>query len=335
MSYFLQDLKKRVRFLVSFILFLFSTAVMAINPKVGVWWSPTESGRGFVFDGSGTVLAMQAYTYDRAGQPLWYLAVGQLTNNGVNWSGTLEKYVGGQCFGCAFQPNQSIGNDGVISVQFTSDTTGIMTMPNGMKSNIQSYFPAGTYPIGAAPLTGVAALYGTVTLNYKFTSFTTIFTDSFKFSASSLSSDGKTLVSTVIGSSKRVAGCSVAPASTSYGYMCMIMDTSDSAMDLFLFNLDSNKGISGRYEYCTSSTSLSSCSQSILTSPDGVVSGNIVSSAARAALVPNDGIEIDYSELKASMSENQQNSPDGAIARGVADPAAASELTEAFNSLLK
>lgn len=137
-----------------------SSSAMAVNPKVGVWWSPTEPGRGFVFDGSGSTLAMQAYTYDSTGQAQWYLAVGQLTNNGANWSGTLQKYKDGQCFGCAYKPSQENGTDGVITIRFTSDTAGVLTMPNGLQSNIEAFFPVGTFPSGTSPTTSnLAATY--------------------------------------------------------------------------------------------------------------------------------------------------------------------------------
>lgn len=119
---------------------------MAISPKVGAWWNPNESGRGFVFDGSGTTLAMQAYTYDASGAPQWYLAVGTLSNNGTTWVANLEKYSGGQCLGCVYKPAQSVGSDGQVSVIFTSDTTGVLTMPNGVSTPIQSFFPAGAMP---------------------------------------------------------------------------------------------------------------------------------------------------------------------------------------------
>lgn len=148
------QLKKKASFWLSGVIFLLLAAVsssaLAINPKVGVWWSPSEPGRGFVFDGSGATLAMQAYTYDAAGQAQWYLVVGELTNQGANWSGTLQKYKGGQCLGCAYRQSQDNGNDGVITIVFTSDTAGVLTMPNGTRSNIEAFFPLGTYPTGAS-----------------------------------------------------------------------------------------------------------------------------------------------------------------------------------------
>ncbi|WP_156949871.1 hypothetical protein [Simplicispira psychrophila] len=123
---------------------LFCTSAMAINPKAGTWWNPQESGSGYSFDGSGTTLAMLAYVYDKSGQATWSLATGELTNNGANWSANLENYIGGPCMGCAFRPNQATGSTGIVSVVFTSDTTGIMTMPNGSKTAIQAFFAAGS-----------------------------------------------------------------------------------------------------------------------------------------------------------------------------------------------
>lgn len=289
----------KIRFYICIALFIFSNSANAINPKVGVWWSPSESGIGFVFDGSGQTLAMQAYTYDSSGKPMWYLVVGQLTNNGVNWSGTLQKYISGQCFGCTYKPNQTNGNDGVISVQFTSDTTGILTMPNGMKSNIQSYFPIGTYPIGPISASGLAALYGTVSLNYKFNIDATIFSDSFKFSSSNLNASGTALVNYVIADSTRGASCVAAPSGTNYMYLCVISAGTGTAVDLFMINVNASKQISGLYQYCSSSTTTSACAAKLLSSPSGVVTGSV--------LTLSSGLEIFQSQNVAQNNKNQKD----------------------------
>ena len=321
--------------IISMIFFLVSNSAMAINPKVGAWWSPAESGRGYVLDGTGQTLAMQAYTYDSSGQPMWYLAVGQLKNNGANWSGTLEKYVGGQCFGCTYQQNQVNGNDGVISIQFTSDTTGIMTMPNGMKSNIQSYFPVGASPVGAIAPSGLAALFGTVNLSYKFNSSSTIYSDSFKFSSANLNSDGTNITNMLLGSTTKAASCTLAPSSTSYGYSCVIVSgSSASAADMFLFNMNSSKAISGLYYYCLSISNLSTCVSGMLTSPHGVVSGNVLALSSGLEIFSNGNLIPDNNELKKAALQEQNNSTIAPNSKTPIDMNVVVDVVESFEKLL-
>lgn len=273
--------------LVCFVLIFASTSAMAINPKVGIWWNPQESGRGYILDGSGTTLAMQAYTYESTGQPLWYLAVGQLTNGGANWSATLEKYSGGQCFGCSFKQNQSAGNDGVVTIQFTSDTTGVMTMPNGLKTNIVSFFPAGTTPSGGVVTGGLAALYGTLNLSYKFSLFSTVYNESATFSAASLSSNGQGLVAPILGSNSRAISCLIASASISKMYFCVIYDGVYGSSELFTFDINSGQIKNGVYTYCSASLTTSDCASKSVMAPSGTVSGNLVKLASGLQIISN------------------------------------------------
>lgn len=124
----------------AFVLTALSSQALAITPKAGIWWNPSESGRGYSIDVNGNTLVMAVYAYNTTGAAQWYLAVGSLTNNGTQWQGTLDKYTNGPCMGCTFSPNQVVGNDGIVSIAFTSDTSGVLTMPNGTKSNIQTFF---------------------------------------------------------------------------------------------------------------------------------------------------------------------------------------------------
>lgn len=137
----------------------------AINPKNGTWWNPAEGGRGFTLDGSGSTLMVGAFVYGTDGMPMWYLAVGQLTNNGANWSASLDKYQYGQCLSCVYKPSQLLGNDGTISIAFSSDTKGVMTLPNGSKINIESFFPAGSVANAIAPVLGFPITFKTIRMD--------------------------------------------------------------------------------------------------------------------------------------------------------------------------
>jgi hypothetical protein len=60
------------------------------------------------------------------------LLAGALTENGTKLVATLDKYRGGQCAGCPYTGRPvSGGNDGVVTIQFTSATAGTITFPSG------------------------------------------------------------------------------------------------------------------------------------------------------------------------------------------------------------
>jgi len=114
-------------------------AATPITPAIGLWWNPDEAGTGYNFDVKHGVLVVTVFTYDAAGHSEWYLAFGPLTANGgtTTFSATLDKYRNGQCIGvgCAFRaPGPPAGNDGTMSITFTSPTGATMTLPGRVTS---------------------------------------------------------------------------------------------------------------------------------------------------------------------------------------------------------
>jgi Leucine-rich repeat (LRR) protein len=106
----------------------------AIAPQVGLWWNPAESGTGYALDFKHGVLVVTVYSYTASGPPIWYLASGPVTNN--TFTATLDKYQGGQCIFCTYRPTEINGNDGTISIFFTSPTSAMMTLPGGRNVQI-------------------------------------------------------------------------------------------------------------------------------------------------------------------------------------------------------
>jgi hypothetical protein len=139
-------MRRFIAYLCALILCAAHVSALAITPKIGTWWNTAESGRGYTIDGMGDTLMLGAFVYDANGYPVWYLAVGKLTNNGANWSATLDKTQNGQCLSCGYKAPISMGNDGTVSIIFSSDTKGVMTLPNGSKINIETFFPLGSAP---------------------------------------------------------------------------------------------------------------------------------------------------------------------------------------------
>lgn len=128
------------RILVLLLLMLAWTSAQAITPKTGMWWNPDESGRGYVLEVDGLTLVVTVYAYDPSGNPLWYLATGTLTNSGADFQATLYKFSGGQCLACDYTPAVPNDDDGTISIQFSSNTAGVVTLPDGRQVDIQPFF---------------------------------------------------------------------------------------------------------------------------------------------------------------------------------------------------
>ena len=114
-------------------------APLAFAPMTGLWWSPNESGSGYNIQVQQGVLVVTMYSYTAGGDPVWYLVVARLANagGGVAATGTLDKFRGGQCASCMYQMPSLMGNDGSISIDFTSPTTATVQLPGGRVTQIQ------------------------------------------------------------------------------------------------------------------------------------------------------------------------------------------------------
>jgi len=110
----------------------------AIVPVGGVYYDPNQSGSGFGFDYQNGTLIVEVYSYLQGGAAQWYLSAGPVVNN--VYTGTLDKYTGGQCISCAFVAPTLVGNDGTITVTFTSPTTATVDLPGGRHFQIQRFF---------------------------------------------------------------------------------------------------------------------------------------------------------------------------------------------------
>ena len=136
------------RLLVTVLCLVSISTAFAFQPRTGHWWNPAESGRGFNIDIQEGVLVLTAYGYQTGGAAQWYIASGPMTNSGHNFSGTLDKYQGGQCNSCSYVGRPTlVGNDGVITVVFASETAAAITFPGGRTTTIQPF----NFAIGDPP----------------------------------------------------------------------------------------------------------------------------------------------------------------------------------------
>ncbi len=114
-------------------------APLAFTPATGLWWNPSESGSGYDIQVQHGVLVMTMYSYTAGGDPQWYLVVGSLSNAGVGVTatGTLDKYRSGQCASCMYTMPSMAGNDGAVTINFSSPTAATVQLPGGRVTRIQ------------------------------------------------------------------------------------------------------------------------------------------------------------------------------------------------------
>jgi hypothetical protein len=114
----------------------YGTLTSTVTPAVGLWWNPLESGSGYNIDVKHGVLVMTVYSYLPNGEQAWYITSGPIVNG--SFTGTLDRYVGGQCIACAYNGlPTSAGSGGVVTIDFTSPTSATMYLPGGRVTEIQ------------------------------------------------------------------------------------------------------------------------------------------------------------------------------------------------------
>lgn len=108
-------------------------------PQTGWWWNASEPGRGYFIEAQNTTLFVSFYMYDTSGQATWYVASGSMTSAST-FSGTLYSYSGGSYFTTSsFRAPTSSSAVGSVSIQFSSETGAVLTLPNGSQISLTRY----------------------------------------------------------------------------------------------------------------------------------------------------------------------------------------------------
>jgi hypothetical protein len=98
--------------------------------QVGWWWGgPALSGTGYAVEFQGNNVFIAAYSYDGAGNPVWYLALGTLTSP-TQYSGTWDTYIGGPQLNSpeGTYPSHKASSLTPMTLNFTNSTNGTLTM---------------------------------------------------------------------------------------------------------------------------------------------------------------------------------------------------------------
>ena len=102
-----------------------------VTPQAGIWENPNESGTGYSVDFKHGVVVVVFYSFTAGGAAQWYITSGPVIGNTFN--GTLDKFVAGQCISasCPYIFPASAGNDGGVTIVFSSNTAATMYLPGG------------------------------------------------------------------------------------------------------------------------------------------------------------------------------------------------------------
>lgn len=110
------------------------------TPETGWWWNAGEGGRGFSIEIQGGTMFLGGYMYDARGNPTWYTSGPMAAINATTYRGTWNEYGNGQTLAGLFQPASIVNaNVGPVTVQFTSATTAMITLPDGRPLSLSRF----------------------------------------------------------------------------------------------------------------------------------------------------------------------------------------------------
>lgn len=107
-----------------------SSPTVANTPSPGLWWDPSGSGRGYVVEVQGNIMAVYAYLFDGSGNPMWYLTAGPVNADG-SYDGQFQEYQGGQTLVGTYKAPTVKGNVSNVRWSCTTATTCTMIWAGG------------------------------------------------------------------------------------------------------------------------------------------------------------------------------------------------------------
>jgi hypothetical protein len=128
------------------------------GPTMGLWWNPSESGRGYEIDLQADTMIVTTYVYEQSGDPIWYLSSGTFDYSTGIFQSAYDIFANGQCFGCPYVAPDHTGDAGPITITFHTNQTATLTYPGGSTDIVK-------FQYGFADRTQV--LYGEWALSYE------------------------------------------------------------------------------------------------------------------------------------------------------------------------
>jgi hypothetical protein len=99
----------------------------AIAPEDGVWWNPSQSGRGWFVVSQNNTMVVASYTYAQDGSAQWYLSTGTYVPSTRTFNSSLLGFRNGQCMGCAYRAPEQSASPGALRIVFEGDERATLT----------------------------------------------------------------------------------------------------------------------------------------------------------------------------------------------------------------
>lgn len=225
----------RCRMMIAALLLLFAQgSAWALAPEDGVWWNPSQSGRGWFIVSQNHIMVVASYTYASNGDPVWYLSVGEYSTSTKRFSATLDLSRNGQCIGCPYRSPSAGGSAGPLSIQFESDAKATLTQ-NGEVVPIEKFYFAHPRPIDL--LHGEWAYAGHVALGIGDAEFLNFLPDR---------PGGEPLSSVYFNRRFTSSGFGLAAIANTGEYIALL-DSSTSFFKVYRFRMAANRIIEGRW----------------------------------------------------------------------------------------
>jgi len=102
----------------------------AFQPEPGWWGNLGEPGRSFAIEASGGALLLTAAMYDEAGEPVWYVASGQMDGK-RGFKGRWHRLQGGMTLEGWYRAPSEPVDAGPVTLKFTDTRQAVLTLPDG------------------------------------------------------------------------------------------------------------------------------------------------------------------------------------------------------------
>jgi hypothetical protein len=136
------------------------------QPQTGFWWNPSEPGRGYTLEIQSNEMFYAGFMYDTSGNPVWYATGPQILATQESYVGNFTQFCCGQVlFGSYKAAGIAVADVGSTTLQFSSQTAGTMTYPNGKQIPIQRFVFALPNALPDVSVTLAGNGTGTVTSN--------------------------------------------------------------------------------------------------------------------------------------------------------------------------
>jgi hypothetical protein len=102
----------------------------AFEPEPGWWANPGEPGRSFAIEARGGALLLTAAMYDEAGEPVWYVASGQMDGR-RGFKGRWQRMQGGMTLEGWYRAPSEPVDAGPVTLHFADTSHAVLTLPDG------------------------------------------------------------------------------------------------------------------------------------------------------------------------------------------------------------